>query len=33
MGPLGMYEFAGARQPAIPYNRQVPKQQTGGLIN
>lgn len=33
MGPFGMYEFAGARQPAIPYNRQVPKQQTGGLIN
>lgn len=33
MNPLGMYEFAGARQPAIPYNRQVPKQQTGGLIN
>ena len=33
IGPLGMYEFAGARQPAIPYNRQVPKQQTGGLIN
>lgn len=33
MGPLGRYEFAGARQPAIPYNRQVPKQQTGGLIN
>lgn len=33
MGPLGTYEFAGARQPAIPYNRQVPKQQTGGLIN
>ena len=30
---MGMYEFAGARQPAIPYNRQVPKQQTGGLIN
>lgn len=26
-------EYAGKRVPAIPYNRQVPKQQTGGLIN
>lgn len=26
-------EYAGKRVPAIHYNRQVPKQQTGGLIN
>lgn len=26
-------EYAGKRVPAIYYNRQVPKQQTGGLIN